>query len=97
MPAGTQDVHSPIVEATYAISSYLGYEPIFFHGGSTNCNMAIGKNVPAVCLGMGSLDCGAHTLQEFFETTDAHKGVQQALLLALLLAGVDGATDSILA
>ena len=97
VPAGTQDVHSPIVEATYAISSYLGYEPIFFHGGSTNCNMAIGKNIPAVCLGMGSLDCGAHTLQEFFETTDAHKGVQQALLLALLLAGVDGATDSILA
>ena len=97
VPAGTQDVHSPIVEATYAISSYLGYEPIFFHGGSTNCNMAIGKNIPAVCLGMGSLDCGAHTLQEFFETTDAHKGVQQALLLALLLAGVDGVTDSILA
>ena len=97
VPAGTQDVHSPIVEATYAIIEKLGYEPQFFHGGSTNCNMAIGKNIPAVCLGMGGVDCGAHTLQEFFETTDAYKGVQQALLLALLLAGVDGVTDSILA
>ena len=58
--------------------------------------MAIGKNIPAVCLGAGGEDCGAHTLQEFFETTDAYKGVQQALLLALLLAGVDGVIPSIL-
>lgn len=96
VPAGTQDVHSPIVEATYAVIRSLGYEPEFLHGGSTNCNMAIGKNIPAVCLGAGGEDCGAHTLQEFFETTDAYKGVQQALLLALLLAGVDGVIPSIL-
>ena len=92
VPAGTQDVHSPIVEATYAVIRSLGYEPEFLHGGSTNCNMAIGKNIPAGCLGAGGEDCGAHTLQEFFETTDAYKGVQQALLLA----GVDGVIPSIL-
>lgn len=96
VPAGTQDIHAPIVEATYAIIQHLGYDPEFNHGGSTNCNMAIGKNVPGVCLGMGGVDCGAHTLQEFFETEEAYKGVQQAMLLALMLAGVEGQTESIL-
>lgn len=93
VPAGTQDVHAPIVEATYAIIEFLGYEPAFLQGGSTNCNMAIGKNIPGVCLGMGGVDCGAHTLDEFFETTDAYKGVQQAFLLALMTAGIDGKTE----
>lgn len=96
VPAGKQDIHAPIVEATYAITQHLGLEPFFNHGGSTNCNMAIGKNIPAVCIGIDDVNNGAHTLQEFFETKDAFKGVQQCLLLALLLSGMDGVTDSIL-
>lgn len=95
VPAGTQDIHATIVEATYAIIEFLGYEPAFLHGGSTNCNMAIGKKIPGVCLGMGGVDCGAHTLGEFFEIEDAFKGVQQAFLLSLMLAGIDGATSPI--
>ena len=96
VPAGTQDIHSPMVEAAYAAIQATGCDPYFLQGGSTNCNMAIGKNIPAVCLGIGGADSGAHTLNEFFETTDAHKGVQEAMLLALLLAGVEGETESIL-
>lgn len=90
VPAGKQDPHAPIVEATYAIIRSLGYDPMFFHGGSTNANMPIGKKIPAVCLGMGSLDSHAHRLDEFFETKNAFHGVQQAFLLALMLAGVSG-------
>lgn len=96
VPAGTQDIHSPMVEAAYASIQATGCDPYFLQGGSTNCNMAIGKQIPAVCLGIGGVDSGAHTLNEFFETTDAHKGVQEALLLALLLTGVEGETDSVL-
>lgn len=96
VPAGTQDIHSPMVEGAYAAIQATGCDPYFLQGGSTNCNMAIGKNIPAVCLGIGGVDSGAHTLNEFFETTDAHKGVQEAMLLALLLAGVQGETESIL-
>lgn len=96
VPAGTQDIHSPMVEAAYASIQATGCDPYFLQGGSTNCNMAIGKNIPAVCLGIGGVDSGAHTLNEFFETTDAHKGVQEAMLLALLLTGVEGETDSVL-
>ena len=51
VPAGAQDPHSPIVEASIAISNYLGCEePKLAHGGSTNCNMAIGAGIPSVCL-----------------------------------------------
>lgn len=85
-----------MVEGAYAAIQATGCDPYFLQGGSTNCNMAIGKNIPAVCLGIGGVDSGAHTLNEFFETVDAHKGVQEALLLALLLAGVEGETESIL-
>ncbi|MBR3295433.1 MAG: M20/M25/M40 family metallo-hydrolase [Clostridia bacterium] len=89
--AGAQDAHSPIVEAAYEISKYLGCDdPELAEGGSTNCNRAIERGVPSVCLGMSRLfDSKCHTLAEQFLEKDAYKGCQQAYLLALLCAGTD--------
>lgn len=96
VPAGAQDPHSPIVEASIAISNYLGCEePKLAHGGSTNCNMAIGAGIPSVCLGDCDYDTNCHTLREHFIEREAYKGCQQTLLLALLCAGTE-VQDSIL-
>lgn len=90
VPAGTQNPHSPIVEASVAISRCLGCEePKLAHGGSTNCNMAIGAGLPSVCLGDCDYDTNCHTLNEYFIEFEAYKGCQQTLLLALLCAGTD--------
>ena len=88
--AGNQDAHAPIVEATVATARFLGTEPELGKGGSTNCNRALEAGLPAVCLGMGEdYDTKCHTLDECFDPTDAFKGAQQTLLMALLCAGTD--------
>ncbi len=88
--AGNQDAHAPIVEASMALSRYLGADPVLGNGGSTNCNRALEAGLPAVCLGMGAdYDTKCHTLDEVFDPTEAYKGAQQTLLLALLCAGTE--------
>lgn len=96
IPAGRQDSHLPIVEAAYLAAVHLGETPYFNQGGSTNSNIAIGRGVPAVCLGGGYEDIHAHMLSEFFPLENAHRGPQQALLVALMLAGVAGKLPGVL-
>ena len=95
VPAGTQDAHSPIVEGVYAVIEHLGMEPLLSQGGSTNCNMAIGKKIPAICIGRGYYPKGTkpetfvHNLGEKYRIDGAYKGVQETYLMALLCAGVE--------
>ncbi|MBQ2650587.1 MAG: M20/M25/M40 family metallo-hydrolase [Clostridia bacterium] len=96
VPAGTQDVHAPIVEGVYSVIEHLGIEPVINRGGSTNCNMAIGKRIPAICIGRGyypkgtKVDTLVHNLGEKYPIEGAYKGVQETYLMALLCAGVEG-------
>ena len=58
--------------------------------GNSNSGAAIRAGIQAVTLGTGGEHGGIHSLQEFFDTTDMHKGPQSILLLALMMAGIDG-------
>jgi len=95
--AGTQDAHTPIVEAAMAISEFLGCEePKLAEGGATNCSRAIEAGLPAVCLGGGSgYDSRCHSLAEQFREEGAYKGCQIAMLLALMCAGTE-TTESVI-
>lgn len=101
VPAGTQDPHIPIVESVYSVIEHLGMKPNFLQGGSTNCNMAIDKGIPAICIGRGYYPEGTpvqtfvHNLNEKYPIEGAYKGVQETYLMALLCAGVEG-VDSII-
>ncbi len=65
-------------------------EPELEEGGSTNCNRAIEKGIPAVCLGAGAeFDSRCHSLAEQFMEKDAYKGCQQAMLLSVMCAGLE--------
>lgn len=91
VPAGSQDDHAPIVESAVAASRFLGcQEPNLYPDGCTNCNRAIEAGLPAVCLGDGDYDPRIHSLQEQFREEGAYKGCQQALLVTLLCAGMEG-------
>lgn len=97
IPAGTQDAHMPLAEGLWAVLEHLGLAPRFLRGGATNCSIAIGAGIPAVCMGTCHCPGGEavntfdHTLEERYPAAGAYLGVQAALLLALLCAGTEGA------
>ena len=101
VPAGTQDVHAPMVEGLYSVLERLHLQPNILRGGATNCNIAIARGIPAVCMSTCHPVDGAtvntmdHTLSERFPMAGAYKGVQAALMMALLCTGV-GELESIL-
>ncbi|MEA4920532.1 MAG: M20/M25/M40 family metallo-hydrolase [Clostridiaceae bacterium] len=96
VPAGKQDRNVPIVESCYSVIEHLGIKPNFNQGGSTNCNMAIDKGIPAICIGRGyypegtDTDNKVHNLSERYPVVGAYKGVQETFLMALLCSGIEG-------
>ena len=53
--------------------------------------------VPAVTLGGGGDGGGWHSQREWYKPTDAYLGPQNALLTALVLVGVQGVSQPVLA
>ncbi len=98
--AGNQDIHAPIVEAAYLAACYTSAnaEDVHFgEGGSVNGNRSVARGIPAVTLGGGGkVDTKCHTLEEFYDPKESYRCPQEVLLLALLVAGIDGKTESIL-
>ncbi len=96
IPAGTQDIHSPIIEGLHSVIGSLGLTPVFLRGGATNCSIAIAEGIPAVCMSSYYSPDGVeyntmdHTLAEKYPVAGAYKGVQAALLTALLCTGAEG-------
>jgi acetylornithine deacetylase/succinyl-diaminopimelate desuccinylase-like protein len=84
-PAGRAPRSSPIVQAAVSVNTALGL-PISFAEGSTDANLPLSLGIPAITIDTGGKATGAHTLRESFDTTDAWKGTQRALLLAVALA-----------
>jgi len=83
-PGGTTARGSPVVVAAEAVTAALDL-PVLVREGSTDANLPISLGIPAVTIEGGGSGTGAHTLDETFRTTDAWRGTQRALLLALAL------------
>lgn len=95
-PAGSQPEDSIIVQAALASAEALGFEAILDEPSSTDSNVPISLGVPAVTLGGGGKFGGCHTLEEFYDPTDAFYGVQKIFLTMLGLAGVENVSESLL-
>jgi tripeptide aminopeptidase len=87
-PAGRQPADAPIVRAAQAAGRALGFGELPSAPSSTDSNIPISLGVPALTIDGGGRGDGAHSLGEWFDTTDSHLGTQWALLLVLTLAGV---------
>lgn len=95
-PAGSQPADAWIVQAALASAKVLGFEPRLDAPSSTDSNVPIHLGIPAVTLGGGGKFGGTHTLEEYFDPTDAHYGVQRIFLTVLGLVGVDAVCDPLL-
>lgn len=84
-PAGQTPANAPIVEAAASVNKALGL-PVWFDTGSTDANIPISLNIPAITIDGGGEGSGAHAPGEAFDTTNSSLGTQRALLLAIALA-----------
>jgi tripeptide aminopeptidase len=84
-PAGRALPNSPIVQAAVSVQRALNF-PVTFAEGSTDSNFPLSLNIPAITIDTGGSGSGVHTVDEAFNTTDAWKGTQRALLLTIALA-----------
>lgn len=86
-PAGTQPADAPVVRAAVDAARALGIQAPT-GASSTDSNIPISLGIPSVTIDGGGDGGGAHSLDEWFDTRDSHRGPQWALLYLATLAGV---------
>jgi len=84
-PAGQTPVNSPIVKTALAVSRALNIEGEL-RESSTDANIPMNLNIPAITIGGGGRGAGSHSLEETFDTKDSWLGTERAVLLAIALA-----------
>jgi tripeptide aminopeptidase len=84
-PSGQTPVDSPIVKAALAAARVLGIS-LSPSESSTDANIPIQLKIPAITIGTGGQGAGTHTLGETFDTADAWRGTQYALLTVIALS-----------
>jgi tripeptide aminopeptidase len=84
-PAGSISNDAPIVETALASARAVGL-PVGISEGSTDANIAMGLNIPAVTVGGGGRSMNAHAPNESYDSTDSWRGTENAVLLTIALA-----------
>ncbi|PAE18171.1 peptidase M20 [Virgibacillus sp. 7505] len=95
-PAGSQPEDAPIRHIALQAAEVLGIEVEREEPLSTDANVPISLGIPALTLGGGGNSGGHHTLEEFFDPTDAFYGPQRILLALLGMVGIKDATAPML-
>jgi tripeptide aminopeptidase len=96
-PAGSQPADAIIIQAAMLAVRAVGLEPALDEPGSTDSNIPISLGIPAVTVGRGGKNGDVHSIDEWFDPKDAYLGPQKNLLMLLVLVGVDGASEPLLA
>jgi tripeptide aminopeptidase len=84
-PPGKTPPESQVVRTALAAARTLGMT-LTPTESSTDANIPIQLKIPAITIGTGGRDTGPHTAAETFDTTDAWKGTQYAVLVTIELA-----------
>jgi acetylornithine deacetylase/succinyl-diaminopimelate desuccinylase-like protein len=84
-PAGRTPDGSAIVQTAIAVNKALGL-PVSLGEGSTDANLPMSLQIPAITVGGGGRGTGAHSPAEAFDTTDSWKGTERVLVLVVALA-----------
>jgi tripeptide aminopeptidase len=84
-PAGHTDRNAPLVLAAEESIKALNFGAAKFSSSSSDSNVPMHLGIPAITIGGGGLDTGAHSLGESDDITDSYKGPQNALLIVLSL------------
>ena len=82
-PAGQTPRSAALVNAAIGSIKALNLGEPGFSASSTDSNVPMNLAIPAITIGGGGVDKGAHSLNESDDVTDSYKGVQNALLTVL--------------
>jgi acetylornithine deacetylase/succinyl-diaminopimelate desuccinylase-like protein len=83
-PAAQLPANSPVLEVLYAVDRRLDLKTTV-RLGSTDANVPLSMNIPALSVGAGGDGGGAHTLGEWYSAKDRDLGLKRALLLTLAM------------
>jgi acetylornithine deacetylase/succinyl-diaminopimelate desuccinylase-like protein len=84
-PAGETSLTAPIVTTAVASIKALDLGEPGFGAGSSDSNVPMHLGIPAITIGGGGKDAGAHSLNETDDIADSWKGPENALLIVLSL------------
>ena len=87
-PSGVEESSLPLVQRAMASAVALGSASPRLTIGSTNSNIPISKNIPAVTIGRGGAGGGAHALTEWWMNDKGYLAIQNALLILVSEAGI---------
>ena len=85
-PGGELDPGARILQIARAVDAHLGNDA-HIQRASTDANIPISLGREAIAIGSGGSGGGAHTLQEWFDTTGRELALERILLIMLCLAG----------
>ena len=91
-PAARLPENSPILLYARAVDAHLGIRANL-ECSSTDANLPLSMNLPAISIGAGGHGGGAHTPQEWFNPEGRDLGLKRILLLAVILMKL-GATPT---
>lgn len=89
-PAGMRPDDCPAVQSAMGAMNALGLEVRRIGPSSTDCNMPMSINIPAVCIGTGGETFNEHSLKEYFVADKIWLGPQTAILTLLSMVGLKG-------
>jgi acetylornithine deacetylase/succinyl-diaminopimelate desuccinylase-like protein len=95
-PGGEQSRDCDIVQALAAACEAFGIAPNYSEAASTDANIPISLGIPAIAIGRSGMSGNTHTVNEWYDPTDAHIGMARDLVLALALAGYEGVCEPVL-
>jgi tripeptide aminopeptidase len=86
-PAGKLPDNAPLLETLRNVDRFLGNRSRL-ERSSTDANIPLSLNIPAVSLGGGGKGGGSHTTAEWFDGTGRELGLKRLFLATVALAGV---------
>jgi len=86
-PSGETRPDSPLVELAQEATCAVGVEPKLDQS-STDSNLPMSIGIPAITLGAGGISGCSHTLEEWYDPTERHKGLKRGLLVVLGAVGI---------
>jgi acetylornithine deacetylase/succinyl-diaminopimelate desuccinylase-like protein len=82
--AGRTSDAAPIVRTAQSVARALGLT-VPLTESSTDASIPVARGIPAIAIGAGGGGMGQHTAAETFDTADAWRGTQYAVLLVVAL------------
>jgi di/tripeptidase len=86
-PGGETPAEAPLVKITWEATKALGAIPTTDQA-STDSNIPMSLNIPAVTLGAGGTAGNAHSLHEWYDPRGRHIGLKRGLLVILGTVGL---------